>query len=314
MISPGARRLYLRLLELGPSGVQEIAPGGQDDPRVAELAAVGLVRDVNGTLMAVPPRMATSDVARAASRRSRDLLQAAVDVESFLDEYVAVSDAPTGRNHDHVAEIITDESEVSLLSYAVPVAARREVCSVHTARFREAWGRSSRAAFDPTFSGSGVSYRVVYAQACFDDPYLRETIEVSAMHGEEPRVHPAPPLKFKVIDGHTVLAPLDETGAAGALLIKSAAVAALFADYFDRLWAESVPPAQLETSGTDLLKPLELRILGLLADDASDATISGRLRISERSLRRHISGILSKLGAQTRAGALATAIRRGLVS
>lgn len=287
--------------------------GRQDDPGVAELVAIGLVQDVNGTLMAVPPRVATSGVARAASRRSRDLLQAAVDVESFLDECVAVSDSPGDRDGNRIAEIVRDESEVSLLSYVVPWAARREVCSVHTAQFREAW-RARRAVFDPTSNSGEISYRVVYAQACFDDPYLREAIESSAKHGEEPRVHPAPPLKFKVVDGHTVLVPIDETGAAGALLIKSAAVAALFADYFERLWAESVPPAQLETSATDLLKPLEARILGMLADDASDATVAGRLRISERSLRRHISGILSKLGAQTRAGALAAAIRRGLIT
>lgn len=313
MISPGSRRLYQRLLELGPAGLREIAHGRRDDPRVTELAAIGLVQDVNGTLMAVPPRVARNDVARGASRRSRDLLQAAVDVESFLDDCVAVSASPTDRDRSQIAEIVTDESEVSLLSYAVPAAARHQVCSVHTARFREAW-RARRAVFDPTFGGGEVSYRVVYAQACIEDPYLRETIEISAKHGEEPRVHPAPPLKFKVVDGHTVLVPVDETGAAGALLIKSTAVAGLFTDYFDRLWAESAPPAQLETSGTDLLKPLEVRILGMLADDASDATIAGRLRISERSLRRHISGILSKLGAQTRAGALAAAIRRGLIT
>lgn len=313
MISPGARRLYQRLLELGPAGVREIVHDRRDDPRVSELTAIGLVREVNGMLMAVPPRLARSDVARAASHRSRDLLQAAVDVESFLDECVAVSDYPTGRDRTHFAEIITDESEVSLLSYVVPVAARRELCSVHTARFRQEW-RARRAAFDPRSSGSETSYRVVYAQDCLDDPFLRRTIEDSAKHGEESRVHPAPPLKFKVIDRHTVLVPVDDTGASGALLIKSTAVAGLFSDYFDRLWAESVPPRQLESGGITLLKPLELRILGMLADDASDATITGRLRISERSLRRHISGILSKLGTQTRAGALAVAIRRGLIA
>lgn len=312
MISPGARRIYRRLLELGPAGLREIDSDRQDDPRLAELVAVGLVKDVNGTLMAVPPRVARSDVTRAASRRSRDLLQAAMDVESFLDECVAVSENTGDRDRGHIAEIISEESEVSLLSYVIPVAARREVCSVHTAQFREAW-RSRSSDFDPTIIRGEISYRVVYSQACFDDPFLRHTIEVSAKQGEEPRVHPAPPLKFKVVDGHTVLVPVDDTGAAGALLIKSTAVASLFTDYFERLWAESVAPGQLEISGTDLLKPLELRILGMLADDASDATIAGRLHISERSLRRHISGVLSKLGTRTRAGALAAAIRRGLV-
>lgn len=313
MISPGARRLYQRLLELGPAGVREIASGRRDEPRVAELAAIGLVREVNGTLMAVPPRVARSDLARAASRRSRDLLQTAVDIESFLDECVVVSDGTAGGDRSQAAEIITDESEVSLLSYAIPIAARREVCSVHTARSRETV-RARHAVSDPRSSGTGASWRVVYSQACFDDPRLRHATKVSAKHGEERRVHPAPPLTFKVVDGHTVLVPVDDTGAAGALLIRSTAVAGLFADYFERLWAESVSPAQLEVSGTDLLKPLELRILTMLADDASDGTIARRLRISERSLRRHISGTLSKLGAQTRAGALAAAMRRGLIS
>jgi DNA-binding CsgD family transcriptional regulator len=312
VISPGARRLYQRLLALGPAGIHEIAGDRrEEDPRVAELTAIGLVRDVNGTLMAIPPRVARSEVSRSASRRSRELLQSAIDVEAFLDRCVAVDDTPTDRNR--AAEIISGESEVSLLSYAVPAAARHEVCSVQTARFREAW-RTRRAVFDPSFTGRReISYRVVYAQACFDDPFLRQTIEDSAKQGEESRVHPAPPLKFKVMDGHTVLVPVDDTGAAGVLLIRSTAVAALFTDYFERLWAESASPEQLESTGSDLLKPLELRILGMLADDTSDATIAARLRISERSLRRHISGVLSKLGAQTRAGALAAAIRRGMV-
>ena len=47
----------------------------------------------------------------------------------------------------------------------------------------------------------------------------------------------------------------------------------------------------------------EWDVLELLADGRSTAEIAGRLRISEVTVRRHVSAVVAKLGVRDRAGA-----------
>jgi ATP/maltotriose-dependent transcriptional regulator MalT len=57
----------------------------------------------------------------------------------------------------------------------------------------------------------------------------------------------------------------------------------------------------------------ELEVLGLVADGLTDRAIGGRLFISHRTVERHVSNLLSKLGADRRSELVATAHREGLL-
>lgn len=48
------------------------------------------------------------------------------------------------------------------------------------------------------------------------------------------------------------------------------------------------------------LSDRELEVFGLLAEGASNRTISSRLRITERTAKAHVSQILVKMGLQSR--------------
>jgi DNA-binding NarL/FixJ family response regulator len=61
------------------------------------------------------------------------------------------------------------------------------------------------------------------------------------------------------------------------------------------------------------LSPREREILGLLAEGRTQGQIAGELVISPKTVATHIQHILSKLGVNTRAQAVAMAFRRGLV-
>lgn len=61
------------------------------------------------------------------------------------------------------------------------------------------------------------------------------------------------------------------------------------------------------------LTPSELKILSLVASGASTIEIAQSQHWSEITVKRKISGILAKLGATTRAHAVAEAMRRGLI-
>jgi DNA-binding NarL/FixJ family response regulator len=61
------------------------------------------------------------------------------------------------------------------------------------------------------------------------------------------------------------------------------------------------------------LTPRELEVLTLLARGRKNAEIASELFISERTVKFHVSSILTKLGAETRTQAVRIAARRGLV-
>lgn len=310
MLSAKSRRLYRRLLELGPIARADAKAKGVDDDTLAELLDYGLVRDLENRLCAVPPRTARGQVAIQANRRTRDVLQAAVEAETFLESCMRAADRlrPTD---EQLAELILDRAEIRLLSGTLQRQARREVRSVHTARFPANYdNRTNVVGPTKADTAAGIRYRVIYSQAFMQHDGLRKEAEVGIARGEEARVHPIPPLKFKLVDSSMALIPMDDAAEVGALLIRSAPVCSLFGDYFEKLWVESEPLTPLATRGS-ALKPVEMRILERLADDESDAAIARRLRISERSVRRHVSRFQQVLGVETRAGALAVAVRNG---
>lgn len=63
----------------------------------------------------------------------------------------------------------------------------------------------------------------------------------------------------------------------------------------------------------DPLTPREREVLQMLAAGLGNKEIAGRLHISDHTAKFHVSQILAKLGAASRAEAVSIAMRRGLV-
>lgn len=61
------------------------------------------------------------------------------------------------------------------------------------------------------------------------------------------------------------------------------------------------------------LSAREAEVLGLAADGLSNEQIAGRLFISQATVKSHLVHIFTKLGAESRTAAVATALRRGLI-
>lgn len=74
-----------------------------------------------------------------------------------------------------------------------------------------------------------------------------------------------------------------------------------------------MPAAQRAPSvrGRDRLTDREREVLELVASGVSNKGIARRLRLSPNTVKFHIAGALAKLGASTRAEAVAAAARRG---
>jgi ATP/maltotriose-dependent transcriptional regulator MalT len=72
-------------------------------------------------------------------------------------------------------------------------------------------------------------------------------------------------------------------------------------------------PTERDEDNPYQLTPREREVLGLVADGLTDRAIGGRLFISHRTVERHVSNLLSKLGADRRSELIATAHREGLL-
>ena len=62
------------------------------------------------------------------------------------------------------------------------------------------------------------------------------------------------------------------------------------------------------------LTPREVQVLELLAEGLPNKAIAARLRISDQTVKFHVSSISGKLGAKNRTHAVRRAVRRGLIT
>jgi ATP/maltotriose-dependent transcriptional regulator MalT len=79
-------------------------------------------------------------------------------------------------------------------------------------------------------------------------------------------------------------------------------------DSFAVLLAPAAPPVD-----ADVLTRREREVLGLVASGRSNRSIAEALGISDHTVKFHVHALLEKLGADTRADAVARALRRGLL-
>lgn len=69
----------------------------------------------------------------------------------------------------------------------------------------------------------------------------------------------------------------------------------------------------VEHATDDALSPAEIRVLRLIAQGEANKEIASRLSLSDETVKRHVSTILSKLGAKDRTHAAMIAFKRGII-
>ncbi|WP_043620061.1 helix-turn-helix transcriptional regulator [Nonomuraea candida] len=160
---------------------------------------------------------------------------------------------------------------------------------------------------------TGVRYRVIYDTSVLELPGWLDDVTAGVQHGEQARIA-AVPMKLGISDDRLAIIPLlrpgDDVVSASYLIHPSPLLDALVA-LFEALWERSVPVGVAAPEGE--LTQDEERLLTLLASGATDKAAGRALGWSERTVQRHVTKLMRRLGAQTRFQVAMEATRRGWI-
>ena len=160
----------------------------------------------------------------------------------------------------------------------------------------------------------GVRWRSVYDGDALDDGTLAIARQ-SIGFGEEARATSGLPFKLAIVDGRTGFMPLNvRSPALGALLVHTSPLLEALVALFEGIWARAVPMRADRPSGDpDIPAARSADVLRLMSAGLKDEAIARALNMSRRTVQKHVTDIMTVLGARTRFQAALLASERGWV-
>jgi DNA-binding CsgD family transcriptional regulator/sugar-specific transcriptional regulator TrmB len=161
----------------------------------------------------------------------------------------------------------------------------------------------------------GVRSRSVYDGDSLDEQGTLAIAEQSMRFGEEARATTGLPFKMAIVDRSTGFMPLDVSSPAmGALLVRSPPLLEAMIALFEGIWQRAVPMrAGQANTGADTLGGRAADVLRLMSAGLKDESIARALHLSRRTVQKHVTDVMTALGARTRFQAALLAKDRGWI-
>ena len=310
-------RAYRVLLHHASLSVRELADELEVSAAVARRTADRLLAD---GLVAVregsPVRFAPVDPALGLTALIRARQAELERATSAVQTYAADFHERTLRSEPHrLVEVLEGPTAITERVTEVLLGAQREVLAFDAPPYVAAEPNA------PTVEGDvlarGVRVRAVYATEVLSVEGRTENIRGIVALGEQARIVPHVPLKMVVVDGETAVIPLtdsEEGTRTAAVVVRRSRLCDALVELFEATWAQGAPlfaPPGSDAEGE--LSAVDRELLALLAAGLKDEAVGRQLGLSERTVRRHIADLVTRLGATSRFQAGAQAVRRGWV-
>ncbi len=158
----------------------------------------------------------------------------------------------------------------------------------------------------------GVRYRLLYAREQLESRAMRQHMRTLRRHGAEVRIADTLQHRLVVFDRVVSFLPVDpRKPQVGALVVREPAIIANLVMFFESLWATAVDLDQAIDSGAPGASDFDRAVLMLMSSGVKDEAAARQLNVSDRTYRRHVADILTRLGASSRFQAGVEAVRRG---
>jgi DNA-binding CsgD family transcriptional regulator/sugar-specific transcriptional regulator TrmB len=159
----------------------------------------------------------------------------------------------------------------------------------------------------------GVALRTLYQESTRHQPHVAAYANWLLDQGGEVRTAVMVPQRMVIIDRCQALVPIDPAdNRRGALYVTEPGILAAIVELFEQVWHTAVPlgAARHEDPRTGLTT-VERELLRLLGSGLTDDAAGQRLGFSSRTVGRHMSSIMERLGASSRFEAGVKAAQRG---
>ncbi|MFE9357467.1 LuxR C-terminal-related transcriptional regulator [Streptomyces olivaceoviridis] len=334
-LEPLAGRVLEYLVSVPSADAVQVAaavgvPGPAAEEALRQLSRASLALRVDGVTprwAAGPPR---ASLGALLARRRAELARAEALVERLHQTYQEVS-APRAA---HLVEVLEREEEVSARYGQLLKGTSAEV--LHLAKPPYVTGQHASAR--DVGVTDGVRMRSVYETDGFTDAVSLETALRGTAEGGQLRLASRLPVKLVVFDRAAALLPVrGDRPAAGSLVVHSPALVEALVALFESVW-ERAEPVSLATRREGPLPPVPAprpedpapgsdapgsdaqavrpdrrtrEILHLMATGMKDDTIARVLKVSRRTVQKHVSEAGALLGARTRFQIALLAAERG---
>lgn len=313
-LDPLAGRVFEHLVAVPSAAVAEVAAAVGVPPEEAEralryLADSALALRVDGPAArwaAGPPR---SSLGALLARRRAELAR----VEGLVERLYEVYEAVSGPRAAQVVEVLDRAEEVPVRYGQLLKGTSVEV--LHLAKPPYVTG--PRAATGELGVAPGVRMRSVYETEGFTDAVSLRTALRGTGQGGQLRLASRLPVKLAVFDRAAALLPVRaDRPAAGSLVVHSPALVGALVALFESVWERAEPvslvsrhdgPAPRGTGPDRRTR----EILHMMATGMKDETIARVLKVSRRTVQKHVSDAGALLGARTRFQIALLAAERG---
>ena len=316
-LSDAEEDTYRALMATSPATVAQLterlnAPKERVRRTLHALTASGLVARAPGrtpAYSAVDPRVGLAALIR---ERRAELDAMTTTVEAYSSEY---HERMLLTGAQHFVELIEGPSAITARLAELMAGAEHEVLAFDAPPYVTADLSASTAERD--LLAREVRVRAVYANEVLAIPSRAERIRDLVTLGESARVLPRVPLKMVIVDRRTAVIPLTASAQgtrSTAALVRRSLLCDALVELFEANWDQAAPVFAAGVSSADIhpeISPADQALLHLLHAGLKDDAIARNLDISERTLRRRITELTTRLGASSRFQAGAQAVRRG---
>ncbi|MFI7282915.1 LuxR C-terminal-related transcriptional regulator [Micromonospora chersina] len=317
-LDPLAGRVLEHLVTVPSADVAEVAAAvgvstAEAERALRHLADSALVLQIDGRAprwAAGPPR---SSLTALLARRRAELAR----VEGLVERLHEVYEAVSGPRAAHLVEVLEREDEVPARYGQLLKGTSVEV--LHLAK--PPYVTAGQASAGESGVAPGVRMRSVYETDGFTDTVSLATALRGTGQGGELRLASGLPVKLVVFDRAAALLPVrGDRPAAGSLVVHSPALVVALVALFESVWERAEPvslasrhdgPAPKGSPATAAPDQRTREILHMMATGMKDEAIARVLKVSRRTVQKHVSDAGSLLGARTRFQIALLAAERG---
>ncbi len=267
-----------------------------------ELHLVGRIIDNQSQLTPVAPESAAARVLAPLEQLLRDLQ---LNVDRTRSQILALEpEYHAGAAHlarTERVELVTDLASVRAIIQDAAYRCTNEVLTAQPGGGRRTEVLAEAAGRDEEMLSRGIAMRTIYQHtARYSPPTIAYVEHITALGGEV-RTTGDRVRRMLVFDRSVAVIEVQENPDA-ALVIREPNIIDFMRATFEQTWLRGLPFASSvnRAQASAISDDLRQAIVSLLSQGMDDKSIARRLGMSDRTCQRHISDLMSRIGAKSR--------------